>query len=107
MIININAYLVNSNNYFKNGFYKKPFFIKYNLQNNFFNQKFFNLNRRFFEKKYVLFHSRKFKRSKIGKKFKIFCKSERFKKLVNYKKHYKKFLQIKKIRDEFNAISAD
>ena len=43
-----------------------------------------------------MFHSKKFKRSKIGKKFKIFCKSERFKKLVNYKKHYKKFLQIKK-----------
>jgi hypothetical protein len=85
----------------KNGFKKKPFFLKYNLKNNFFKKKLFTLNRKSLDKKKAFFYSKNFKRSTIGKKFKIFLKSTFFKKLINFKKHYKKYLQIKKrIRKE-------
>ena len=94
-LINLNLSL-KLNNIKKNGFKKKPFFIQYNLKNNFLKKKLFNLNKKSLEKKTPFFFSKKFKRSKIGKKFEIFLKSAFFKKLINFKKHYKKYLQIKK-----------
>ena len=56
----------------------------------------FNINSRALKFHHVFLYSKNFKRSKFAKKFKEYLKSPGFKKLINYKKHYAKYLEIKK-----------
>lgn len=72
-------------------FMKKPFFLKQNI----FKGKFFNFKKRGLRRQ-VFFYSKKFLRSQLGRGYKKYLKTKRGRKLINYRKHYKKFLEIKK-----------
>jgi hypothetical protein len=76
----------------KTHFSKKPLLIK----NKFFKSKSFDLNKKSLNRPLINLYSKRFKQTLAGKKFKTFLKSAYFKKLINFPKHYKKFLQIQK-----------
>jgi hypothetical protein len=76
----------------KIGFKKKPSLIK----QKYFKNKGFELNNRGCKRRLIYAFSKNYKNSLYGKKFQKFCKSKEFKKIINYEKHYQKFLIIKK-----------
>jgi hypothetical protein len=78
----------------KNAFKKKPLFLK----TKFFNNNQFKINKPNLkcDKTYLNKRSMLYKHTEFYKAYKRFLKSAYFKKLINYKKHYARFLEIKK-----------
>lgn len=80
------------------GLYTKKY--QFLINRKFFKKRQFNINSRGLKFDYIYFHSKRFRLSKFGKKFREYLKSPSFKKLINYKKHYKKFLEKKKEQEK-------